>query len=442
MKQFQLPQDVETLLQKLNEAGFEAFLVGGCVRDMLMGIEPQDYDITTDAGPQQIKNVYRDFHIIETGLKHGTLTIRFNHASYEITTYRSESSYADHRHPDSIFFSKSLTEDLKRRDFSINSMAYSPLTGLIDPYDGQGDLKRQLIRCVGDPEDRFNEDALRILRCLRFASRYGFDIESGSKEALFRLKDTLKLISAERVAAEVNEILCSDGIASCLREYRDIFTVFIPELAAMFDYDQHCKYHCHDLWEHTIQTVSLTKKDVATRWAALLHDLGKPAVKTADENGECHFYDHPAVSEQLARVILSRLKFSNDLKKEICFLIKYHDYPLESRKAIKKILNLSDLHSLEKLLDLKRADNHATEPLYHLDAAYFQNILKTAQEILEAQEAFRISDLKVNGRHLLELGVERTRIASVLKELLEQVISDELKNEYQELSEYVRENFL
>ena len=304
-----LNQNITDIMKVFASNGFEVFLVGGCVRDMIMGLVPHDYDFTTNARPEQVHDIFRDHKIIDTGIKHGTVTLVYNGEAYEITTYRKETEYDDHRHPASITYSESVYEDLVRRDFTVNAMAYNPESGLIDYFDGIKDIENKIIRCVGDPNERFNEDALRILRAIRFATRFDFAIEEKTEEALVNNKELLKYISLERITSEFNEIICSDKAAEYIDRYRDVIAVFMPEISIMFDYDQNSRYHCYDLWQHSLLTLKGVRPSVTSRWAALLHDIGKPAVKTTGKDGHYHYVGHPVKSEEIALRILRRMHF-------------------------------------------------------------------------------------------------------------------------------------
>lgn len=416
--------------------------MGGCVRDLLMGRAPKDFDITTDALPEETKQIFSNYHVIETGLKHGTVTVMIDHEPYEITTYRTDNAYLDHRHPESVTFGSSLQEDLQRRDFTINAMAYNPSAGLIDPYGGLTDLENGMIRAVGDPDTRFNEDALRILRAIRFASRYGYAIEENTERSLHENRKLLKYVSIERIVNEFDEIICNNNVIETFTGYRDIIETVFPELSIMFDYDQHNHHHCWDLWDHTIRVIAAVKPDRNTRYAALLHDLGKPAAQTEDVNGEYHFRGHQNISMQLTDAFLKRLHFSNHDRQEIDLLIVYHDTPLVTKRTIKKILSECDLETYKKLVDLKHADNQATAEMFHRPKEYFEQLIHEGESIIREQEAFRISDLDVNGNDMLELGIEPVRIGKILNDLLDKVISEQLNNDYNTLISYVRRTYL
>ena len=288
----QLPQGARYVMARLEESGYQAYAVGGCVRDSLLGRAPKDWDICTDALPEDMQRIFRCDHLIETGLKHGTLTVMKGGEPYEVTTFRVDGEYTDHRHPDGVHFVTEVREDLARRDFTVNAMAWNPKTGVVDAFGGREDLARGVIRCVGDAETRFGEDALRIMRALRFASVYGFAIEEETARAIHRLKDTLQDVAAERIRVELAKLLCGQGAGQILREYSDVLFAILPQLAAMHGFDQHTPYHAYDVWEHTVRAVESVPANEVLRLTMLLHDSGKPAAFTVDENGVGHAHGH------------------------------------------------------------------------------------------------------------------------------------------------------
>lgn len=295
-----IPQDALTILQRLNDAGEEAYVVGGCVRDALLGVTPKDWDICTSARPEEMQRIFSGMHVVETGLKHGTLTVVLHHTPYEVTTFRVDGAYTDHRHPDGVTFVTDVTMDLARRDFTVNAMAYHPVRGLVDAFGGREDLARRLIRCVGRPEARFEEDALRILRALRFASVYDFDIDPETASAIHALYPTMAQVAAERIRVELSKLLCGKGVGRILRDYSDVITFLLPELAPSVGFEQHTPYHRFDVWEHTVRAVEAVAPTEALRLTMLLHDSGKPACFTMDAQGVGHAYGHQKRSTELA----------------------------------------------------------------------------------------------------------------------------------------------
>ena len=426
-----ISQSAQTLLNELNQKGFESFVVGGCVRDMLMGIPPHDYDITTSATPDEVKRIFQNYRVIETGLKHGTVTVLLDGEPFEITTYRIESSYTDSRHPDGIRFTRSLTEDLARRDFTVNAIAYNPCVGIVDPFDGRSDIENKILRCVGVPYERFSEDALRILRLLRFASSLGFQIEASTAEAAFRLKEKLLYISAERTQIELCKILCGQGAGKIITEYIDILSVVIPELLPLKQFDQHNPHHIYDILTHTAVTVDSITADKALRLAALFHDIGKPSVFSLDENGIGHFYSHASVGYQMTEDILSRLKFDNITKNNVVRLVKWHDAQIEANeKSVKRALGKMTPDFFFMLLALKRADNLAQNPTYSHRQEYYNSLESIAKDILARQACFSLKDLAIDGNDLLAIGILPGRsMGLLLKQLLEEVIQEKIPNE-------------
>ena len=324
-----VPAPALEALERLERAGHAAYLVGGCVRDSLLGRVPGDWDITSSALPEQTEAVFAGERIIETGLKHGTVTVLLGGLPLEITTFRTESGYADHRHPDTVVFTPSLEEDLARRDFTVNAMAWSPARGLVDPFGGRADLERGLIRCVGDPKQRFDEDALRILRALRFAAQLDFAIDPATAAAALALRQSLELVSRERLAVELTKLLCGPAVRRIVTEYWPILALPLPELAPMAGLDQRSPYHCYDVLEHSAAAAEAVPPDKILRWAALLHDAGKPACFTLDEQGRGHFFGHAKPGAELARAALTRLRFDKDTVRRVAALVELHDYPID-----------------------------------------------------------------------------------------------------------------
>lgn len=433
-----MPESVQTVLQKLESAGHEAWCVGGCVRDALLGRTPEDWDVTTSALPEETMALFGS-HAFPTGVQHGTVTVRANHSSVEVTTYRLDGTYSDHRRPDTILFTRSLEEDLARRDFTVNAMAFSLRGELRDPFHGQEDLRRGMLRCVGDPDRRFGEDALRILRCLRFSAVLGFSVESATGKSLCRKRGLLRAIAVERIQAELLKLLCGGDAAKVLRAYPEVFGVFWPELLPMVGLDQRNPHHCYDVWEHTLHAVSAVQPEAILRCAVLLHDVGKPSCFTVDEDGIGHFYGHGAVSRDLTDQMLRRLKCSTQFRETVTRLVDWHDRNIpRTEKSIRRALRILGEEDLRRLIAVKRADNLAQAPAYW-DR---QRELDRAEEILEkllAESAcFSLKQLAVNGRDLLQMGLSGPAIGQTLDRLLDAVVNDELRNEREMLLENVR----
>lgn len=451
MKSLIISENALTLIELIENAGFEAFAVGGCVRDLLMNRECHDIDITTSATPIEVENILSKNKIkfIETGLKHGTITAMLNREPYEITTYRTDGEYKDNRHPKKVIFVSDIRDDLSRRDFTINAMAYSPEKGIVDLFSGQEDINNKIIRAVGDSDKRFNEDALRIMRALRFASVLGFELEESTKKAVFNNKELLKKVSVERLFTELSKLLLGDNAFQVLLEYKEVLAVIIPELTPMFDCKQNNPWHLYDVYTHTCKSVVSCPKDLKLRLTMLLHDIGKPAVKTTDENGIDHFKTHQAESAKIASDILKRFKVSNDIYNYVMTLIPIHDIKFPpSRKNVKKWLFKlgynGDLdYYLKDLLQVRLADRLAQNPdKTQAEIAEIGYINELIDSIIEENEAFRIRDLAVNGIELMDLGLSGKRIGEALSILLDKVIDEELENEKSILLEYVKKNIL
>ena len=433
---FVLPPQVEFALNKLNNVGYEAYIVGGCVRDILRGETPSDYDITTSAEPEQTKAVFSGERIVETGIKHGTVTLLKNGMPLEITTYRIDGDYTDNRRPNSVKFTETLTEDLARRDFTVNAMAYSPKTGVTDAFGGKEDLKNGIIRCVGDADRRFNEDALRIMRAIRFASVLDFEIEQKTKESIFKNKNLLKNISVERIAVELLKLLSGKNARKVILDYFEVLEVILPEISGMKGFDQKSRWHVYDILNHTALAVEKSPEAPVLRLAALLHDCGKVDSFTVDERGVGHFYGHPEVSYEKAKTALARLKFDNATTAAVLTLIKYHDMPIEPTKpAVKKVLKLLGADLFFKLLDIKRADNLAQNLELTKDVLKtIDNIENIAKEIIKNNECFCLKTLAVTGADLINIGIPTGKeLGEKLEFLLDAVINERAENKKEEL---------
>lgn len=430
-----VPKQVNTVLKALESAGFEAYIVGGCVRDSIMGKAPKDYDVTTSALPEETMDVFKDYHVIETGLKHGTVTVMVDKEPIEITTYRIDENYVDNRHPESVRFTRSLKEDMARRDFTMNALACNPSCGIADYYGGIEDIKNGIIRAVGDGNQRFEEDALRIMRALRFASETGFVIEEATAEAARSHKELLLNISAERIRVELVKLLCGKDVRRVLMEYTDILAVILPELMEMKDFDQCNAYHIYDVLEHTAVAVENTPAEPALRLAALLHDTGKPETFFQDCSGVGHFYGHNLASKRIAEDLLERLKFDNNTKEKVLLLVDKHDMQIGAdEKSVKRALRKLGEENFYALIALARADNCAQNPIIAKRQEHFDKLMEIAGEIISAEECFSLKHLTVNGRDLIEAGVSQGPvIGEILEKLLDAVISEEIPNKKEEL---------
>jgi tRNA nucleotidyltransferase (CCA-adding enzyme) len=432
-----LPAHVTDLLTRLTQAGFSAYVVGGCVRDSLLGLTPHDWDICTSALPEQMQAVFSDLRTVETGLKHGTLTVIVEHTPYEVTTYRIDGDYTDHRHPDSVRFVDNLTLDLARRDFTVNAMAWSPDTGLADPFGGQQDLAAGRIRCVGEPGQRFEEDALRVLRALRFASVYGFEIEPATASALRVKAPDLKLVAGERIREELLKLLCGKDVGRILREYPEVIAEIIPEIRPMIGYDQQNHHHSYDLWEHTVRGVEGVPADPVLRLTMLLHDTGKPVVRTTDEKGEGHYKGHPKVSEEIARRTADSLHLDNAFRDRLCTLVLHHDTPLRTeggeintaRSFLLRRLNKYGEENLRALFVIHCSDRIATGySTPEREKARLAERMAALDALLAEQPCFTLKDLAVNGRDLMAAGLKGKAVGEALQALLEAVMDGQAEN--------------
>ena len=437
-----LPAPVAELLACLKRAGFSAYAVGGCVRDSLLNLEPHDWDICTSALPEQMQEVFSGYHTVETGLKHGTLTVVANHVPYEVTTFRIDGDYTDHRHPDSVIFVDDLTKDLARRDFTVNAMAWSPDTGLQDPFGGRQDLAAKIIRCVGEPEQRFEEDALRVLRALRFAAVYDFEIEPATARALRKMAPDLKRIAGERIREELLRLLCGKAAGRILREYPEVLVQIIPEIGPMIGYNQQNHHHSYDLWEHTVRGIEGVPPDPVLRLTMLLHDTGKPAVRTTDEKGECHYKGHPKVSEEIARKTAETLHLDNAFRDRLCMLVRHHDTPLRTengsintnRPFLLRRLNRFGEADLRALFLIHRSDRIATGyTTAEREDIRLQERMKALDALLAEQPCYTLKDLAVNGRDLTARGLKGKAVGETLQRLLEAVMDGETPNEKEAL---------
>ena len=421
-----LPADIQKIINVLESNGHEAYAVGGCVRDCILGKVPHDWDITTSALPEQVKALFS--RTFDTGIEHGTVTVLMHGVGYEVTTYRVDGKYEDGRHPKQVTFTASLEEDLKRRDFTINAMAYNDTKGLVDLFGGKEDLREGIIRAVGDPIERFTEDALRMLRALRFSAQLGFSIEADTYNAIKKLAPTLERISAERIQVELVKLVTADNPDRIRDVYETGLTkVFFPEFDAMMECDQINKHHMYTVGEHTIQSMKLVPADKVLRLTMMLHDVAKPICKTIDENGQNHFKLHPVEGVKMARAVLRRLKFDNDTTDKVCNLVKNHDdRPPITERNIRRMIIRVGAANFEDLLEVKKADTLA-QSMYHREEKldYIKQLKEAYDQIIAAGDCLTIKDLKINGKDLIEMGVPQgAKIGEVLKALFEEVIED------------------
>ena len=437
-----MPKNVDIAINLLQSAGFEAYAVGGCVRDSLLGKTPNDWDITTSAKPENMKSVFADFHCIDTGIKHGTVTVVIDGEPLEITTFRLDGEYEDNRHPKSVTFTSNLGADLGRRDFTVNAMAYSKKTGTVDLFGGQNDLKNGIIRCVGDPDRRFNEDALRILRALRFASALDFEIEEKTAQSLLKNRALLGNISEERIAKELLKLVCGKGAKRILTDFAPVLFEILPELQPMYKNSHDNPHHCYDIYEHTLIAVESIDPEPTLRFAMLLHDCGKPAVKKFDENGVAHFYGHQRISAEISAQILARLKVSNKFRDEILFLVSNHDrWELyENTEKMPRYLSKFGLDGVLNLLKVMRADVLAQSPKYRYRLDQIADAEEIAKNLAAQKPCLSLSELQINGRTLMDIGIPQGRkLGAVLAQLLDEVIDGVTKNTQEALTTRARE---
>lgn len=438
---FSIPDHALTVVERLERHGYEAYVVGGCVRDSLLGKAPKDWDVCTDALPEEVLRVFRRFHVIKTGLKHGTVTVMVNHEPVEVTTYRIDGEYTDNRHPDAVQFVSDIEADLARRDFTINAMAYSPTRGLVDAFGGQQDLTAQQIRCVGEPDARFNEDGLRLMRALRFAARYQFDIERETAYSIHRNRHLLENVSAERIFSELKGILVGDGVLGMLQAFPDVFCTIIPELEPTLGFEQHNPHHLYDVWTHTAYAVQATPPDNTLRLAMLLHDIAKPTCFSTDAHGKGHFYKHPQLGADMARSILNRLRSDHATITAVCTLVAEHDNRFPSTiPGMRRLIGRLGDETIRHLFTIKKADIAAQsthERSQKLAALREASLL--LEETLEAGSLFSLKDLQINGRDLMAMGVAQgPNIKRILSQLLIEVQDNTLCNTPEALSARAR----
>ena len=427
------------IIQRLNESGYEACLVGGCVRDVLRGEIPEDWDIATAATPDQVHEALSDHTIIDVGIKHGTVAAYLDGRAFEITTYRQEGVYLDSRRPSEVIFVKTIEEDLARRDFTINAIAYHPSRGLIDPFGGAGDIRDHVLKAVGKPEERLTEDALRIMRALRFSAVLGFTIDTSLSQALHTTRNSLAHIAAERIRDELTKLLIGRHVLSVLLEYPDVLSVPIPEIEPCVGFEQHSVYHCFDVWTHTANAVACVKQDVLTRLALLFHDLGKPSTFSMDKNGAGHFYGHDKAGVAIAYDRLRALRFDNKTVELVTKLVNWH-CPRLRMGDIPRWLNRLGEEGLRALIEVKRGDILAHSEINkqerHDRMAEFEAAL---DEYMAAQPCFTRTELTVNGHDLMELGfTQGPQLGYLLETLLEQVMDGVLDNKREILLDAAR----
>lgn len=440
MGNIMIPAGATEIINQLNAIGHEAYLVGGCVRDYLMRRTPNDWDICTSATPNEVLQCFKDDNVIETGLKHGTVTVMKSDGGYEVTTFRVDGEYKDGRHPEEVRFVTQLVDDLARRDFTINAIAMDGHGVLYDPFGGELDIRNQVIRCVGDAAERFKEDGLRVLRALRFSSVLDFTIHPDTREAIHSCKHMLTNISAERITSELCKLLTGFRVGDVLREYSDVIGVFIPEILPCVGFNQNNPYHIYDVWNHIVDTVE--HAPFCVRLALLFHDIGKPSCYSEDERGG-HFYGHPMVSAKMADEIMRRLKFDNETRESTVELVLYHDAELVAKPgSVKRWLNRIGEEQFLRLLDIKKADMESHTPGTQIARLWtLASVSRVTEQIVLEDQCFTMKDLALNGNDVMQMkdlepGPE---VGRILKEMLSLVIDEKLPNTREALTEWLIE---
>lgn len=432
-------ENYKIVLQKLADSGFQAFLVGGCVRDMILGRDIHDHDITTDALPEQVMNVFSGFTTVPTGLKHGTVTVLVNGEPFEITTFRIDGEYSDSRRPESVSFTRNLTDDLARRDFTINAIAMDIDGNISDPFHGCDDIKNKIIRCVGEPSMRFNEDALRILRAVRFSSVLGFEIEKNTSDALMNLRKNLDNISRERIRDELDKLICGKNLVPVMLGYREIIAQIIPEMRPCFDFDQKSHFHMYDVYEHIVRTIDSAPQDsVLFRRTMLFHDIGKPPKFTVDENGEGHFKGHAKISADMCRDIMKNLRYDNNSIEQTCLLVAHHSDKIHNDIQIKKLVSEIGEDNFFMLMQIKRFDNYGKCPFVLKEFEEFERHENALREFIKNNDCMHISQLEINGNDLVNMGFRGKAVGDMLKNILNMIIEGNLENKHDVLLEYAK----
>ncbi len=432
-------ENYKIVLQKLADSGFQAFLVGGCVRDMILGRDIHDHDITTDALPEQVINVFSGFTTVPTGLKHGTVTVLVNGEPFEITTFRIDGEYSDSRRPESVSFTRNLTDDLARRDFTINAIAMDIDGNISDPFHGCDDIKNKIIRCVGEPSMRFNEDALRILRAVRFSSVLGFEIEKNTSDALMNLRKNLDNISRERIRDELDKLICGKNLVPVMLGYREIIAQIIPEMRPCFDFDQKSHFHMYDVYEHIVRTIDSAPQDsVLFRRTMLFHDIGKPPKFTVDENGEGHFKGHAKISADMCRDIMKNLRYDNNSIEQTCLLVAHHSDKIHNDIQIKKLVSEIGEDNFFMLMQIKRFDNYGKCPFVLKEFEEFERHENALREFIKNNDCMHISQLEINGNDLVNMGFRGKAVGDMLKNILNMIIEGNLENKHDVLLEYAK----
>lgn len=433
-----MEENAVKILKILLSAGFQAYFVGGCVRDRLMGRQVHDFDIAVSALPEEVAELFSNYTVVPTGLKHGTVTVVFDGMPFEITTFRIDGEYSDSRRPDKVCFTANIADDLSRRDFTMNALAMDAEGGIVDPFGGAEDIKNRIIRCVGEPEVRFGEDALRIMRGIRFASQLGFTVEKHTSSAIHSMKDRLNLISKERICTELDKLICGENCIEAMLEYSDVITEIIPEFSASVGFEQHSDYHCYNVWEHTVRAVaSAGADDILLRRSLLFHDIAKPRCAKFDEQGKGHFKGHAEASAVMTAEIMKKLRYSNKAIEQTCTLIRHHSDKIRTRADVKRLLNSIGEELFFLLIEMKKCDNFGKRSFVLSENPAFDRLAELARDILDSGECYKLSQLEIKGGDLLSSGISGNEISRTLNELLDFVIEEKMANDREILLNYV-----
>ena len=428
------------IYDNLTSSGFLAYAVGGAVRDEVRGERYSDVDVATSALPEIVMQIFANHKTVLTGLKHGTVGVVVNGKLYEVTTFRSDGNYSDGRHPDSVKFVSDLKSDLSRRDFTINALAYNEREGLIDYFGSVADIKNSLIRCVGTPEVRFKEDALRILRAIRFSSVLGFKIEEKTALAVQNCKELLCKVSGERIFSELKKTLLGDNVESVLFSFREVFAQIIPQLKEGFDFDQKNSYHCYSVYDHIVKSVAFAVKDFTVRLTMLFHDIGKPRCYTFGEDGRGHFYGHHLHSMEIAKEVLTKLKIDNSTKSDVLQLVRFHDFVIpETKKDVKKALSILGERLFLKLMEVQKADSLAhSDVVIEARLNHIKRIMEIFWQVKTGDECYSLKRLAVNGDDLIKMGYSGKEVGKKLKSILQDVICERVENDRQKILERLK----
>lgn len=434
-----IPRFAMKVKNRLEEKGFEAYFVGGCVRDYVMGTAPHDYDVTTNALPNEIKECFFDFNTILTGEKHGTVTVVSEGENVEVTTYRIDGEYSDLRHPEKVSFAKNVCDDLSRRDFTINAICFGG--GFVDPFGGMEDIKNKIIRTVGKADERFTEDALRIMRALRFSATLGFEIEKNTKLSIHKNARLLKNISQERLYAEFSRLLMGKNAENVLLEYSDVISVFIPEIKPCIGFDQKNEYHIYDVYTHMVKATGFAPYNLTVRLAAFFHDIGKPESFTIDEKGG-HFKGHSEKSRDITEKVLKRLKVDNNTKNLVTELVAQHQRSIiPQRKYVKRVLMKFSPEFFDMLMCLMEADTLAHSKKAEGNLSVIEQLREIKAAVLAEGDCLSLKTLEINGNDLIKIGLtDGKKIGEILKMLLEKVIDGELENDREKLMEEAKKH--